>query len=99
MNELGLKLAGGSSFTPAYDYWLPSGTLFETVPLGISSTATLTLTSGTLMCAAPAVLRKGKTYTGLTFNTGGTGLTTPTHQWAALVRLSDRQVLAVSADK
>lgn len=78
--------------------WLPTNAKDETIPRWAGTSDTGILTSGTLFCAGNIVWLPGQTITSATFVSAGTGATGPTNQWACLVRVSDRAILAVSSD-
>lgn len=70
----------------------------------ISRTATeltnqATSSSGTLRLSPLGVLRAGDSLSFVKFSSSTQAAVTPTNQWACLVRASDLQVMAVSADK
>jgi hypothetical protein len=79
------------------DAQAPAGALGETGDRESASTTTA-LVSGTLRVSGPIALRGGEPVTSISFVTGATGATTPTNQWFALIRASDRAVLAKTVD-
>lgn len=95
-----LSVTGGiTAGTKAYRYldMEPSGTLGSTIPRGLASASSASLTTGTVYCCAIG-LDKGVVVTNISVYVTSTAETTGTHAWIGLADAS-RNVLAVSADK
>jgi hypothetical protein len=78
----------------------PTGSLYETVPRDrVTTTLTWATTSGTAVAYATGMpmLYAGQKYSALNIFVGATAGTI-THSWGAIIRQSDRVVLATSAD-
>jgi Repeat of unknown function (DUF5907) len=96
--------SGGGGGSSDADYgiypWRLSDVKAENMPrnlTGALSPATLTV-SGTLRLFAGVKLKAGVTYNGIRFTTQGTGVASPTMQWACILTYPGRVVLAVSPD-
>lgn len=78
---------------------MPTGAIAE-VGMGrcTAMTSQAVLTSGTLRLCGLMVLPKGRPINTITMYAGSTAAITPTHQWFALVRVSDLAVLAKTAN-
>lgn len=81
------------------DLWAPTVGKASNFEVGLGSNAGAALTSGTLHLSAGLVIPAGMSVSTITFYTGTTAVGTPTNHWACLARLSDRVLVAVSADK
>ena len=80
------------------DLWLPTGAKAETVPRWTAANSNIAvLTSGTLFCTA-VPLRAGTVITSARVSSGTQAAVTPTAQWCALVKVSDRSVLGKTTD-
>lgn len=69
-----------------------------TLPRNNTFSSTGALTSGTLQCVGGVLLKPNVRYTSITAISGSQAAVAPTAQWFAAIRLSDRAVLAKTAD-
>lgn len=78
---------------------LPTGALGETTGgRSVPMASQAALTSGILRLGGWEMLAPGIPVNGIVIPSGSTAATTPTNQWFCLVRVSDRVVLAKTAD-
>lgn len=89
--------------TPDYgDYYrhgsIVSGAKYESMPRMMASAAQGAPSSGQLQIRALMMLRAGDPVSSVTFWAGATAGASLTNSWAGLVRVSDRQLMAVSAN-
>lgn len=84
---------------PATDVWLPTSVKMESLDSSLNPIVNIApLTSGTLRLSPLGVIRAGESISQVQIPSGSTAGATLTHSWAGLVRVSDRQLMAVSTD-
>jgi hypothetical protein len=79
--------------------WMSGGAVGETILVADVVSGAIPLASGTLLLAGGIVLPAKKTVTRVTFVSGTTARTPGTNEWFCIVRQSDLNVLAVTADE
>lgn len=85
---------------PVGRMWLPATAKMENMDRADSAFANAAVfATGVLRVWPLGMQRAGDTLSGLWVTSATTAAVTPTNYWACLIRVSDRQIMAVSADK